>query len=56
VPRRLAPGAAPTSCDSEVGTQTIIEPAELKSAARVQIVFEAVACHRLDDHPRAVRL
>ena len=31
-------------------------PAELKSAARVQIVFEAVACHRLDDHPRAVRL
>ena len=22
----------------------------------VQIVFEAVACHRLDDHPRAVRL
>ena len=27
VPRRLAPGAAPTSCVSEVGTQTIIEPA-----------------------------
>ena len=27
VPRRLAPGAAPTACDSEVGTQTIIEPA-----------------------------
>jgi hypothetical protein len=23
VPRRLAPGAAPTSCDSEVGTQTM---------------------------------
>ena len=30
--------------------------AKLKSAARIQIVFEAVACHRLDDHPRAVRL
>src|SRR5580704_7534914 len=30
--------------------------AKLKSVARVQIVFEAVACHRLDDHPRAVRL
>jgi hypothetical protein len=26
VPRRLAPGAAPTSCDSEVGTQQHVEP------------------------------
>src|SRR6202011_2053128 len=28
----------------------------IKVGRPVQIVFEAVACHRLDDHPRAVRL
>jgi hypothetical protein len=50
-----APRAAPTSCDSEVGTHHG-RAGVVDASDRVQIVFEFVARHRLDDNQRAVGL
>jgi len=43
-------------CQLDLFVSSATNDAPALSRARVQMVFEAVACHRLDDHPRAVRL
>ncbi len=50
-----APSASPTSCDSDAGVHRNVENAVVGAADRVEVVLDAVAGHRLDDHPRAVR-
>ena len=49
-----APSASPTSCDSDAGVQSSVENAVVGAADRVEVVLDAVAGARLDDHPGAV--
>ena len=51
-----APSAAPTSWFSDAGTQTLRREGIVDAADRIEIVREAVAGLRLDQHQRAVRL